>query len=949
MDEEVSNLLQDRHKFVVDILLNIVLLEEEINSLSQRVDDLERRRKDIEQREIDKANGLTNIELASLSSYADESPSDREADVVRLRSEEELRAVQEQLLADRDEQLKVLHVEFDRKRAVAAWVSSLLNDSVSRNCGSSNENLFQFHKEELDAEEAERAAIIEEMYAANEQQAISVCNENLSASMLVLKHERDLKRLKDSLDSEHESKVRALKERLAKKRAARVAYLVENEGKSESDAILQASEEYAAEEEAEMLNINQEVSLSFSQSNETSLASIRQFADSAASRLEDSLNAQKSEQQRALIKRLEKRKQEAKRRIESEVISSGKEVLPAEKDFLLAAAYVKIENAAEEEAALIEAQNIAKVRSARAQMVALVRNEHEKECERLESELQLQKEKRVKDLKVRLERKKVERAKEIMSNTSSSTSSEMAVALAQEELAIEEKAALNKINAESDAAVEKARKDVLEKLRDMHEKESSRLEDDMKYQENIQRTNLKHRLERQRKVKEQELQAVTLAANVAQQSKTALSELQANLEREMSALAQKEELLLQESLRQLKIDHDKQTVQLSEDLIYKKSYADKRLKDRLAQRAVSNSGTVKLSSRKVDALGGTEKVARVMFTEQPTIHEAHDTETCAENLPPDTSVSVDEFIGTLKLNQANLLSQLTKFIQFEKLGVIAEIQVKVKSATTKQASESALNELAKSAMLYDHLMEFLVTGLKKTFLYEIKAVKEYVSRPRSAKAPQQEMHHDRVSVSKNTSVGPGIMKARLSKEDVEELKGLTIYQLSRAQASEKVVDRFQRDISAMLDSQVLERRTTVAQMRANGSAASHVQRTRHEMLDHHLDIILAELEKSFILLFGVWLDRVLLEDIVCMNAKNEVNNSQNTMLHPAWDEEEEEDEAMMSSKSVHDKAAYNEKKLKLFGPRLVSWFSNILSTLELIKSAPCAMQFHFEQKFSEVP
>ena len=46
-------------------------------------------------------------------------------------------------------------------------------------------------------------------------------------------------------------------------------------------------------------------------------------AEGAASRLEDSLNAQKSEQQRALMKRLERRRKQCTERIEREVAAAA--------------------------------------------------------------------------------------------------------------------------------------------------------------------------------------------------------------------------------------------------------------------------------------------------------------------------------------------------------------------------------------------------------------------------------------------------------------------------------------------------------------------------------------------------------------------------------------------------------------------------------------------------
>jgi len=86
---------------------------------------------------------------------------------------------------------------------------------------------------------------------------------------------------------------------------------------------------------------------------------------------------------------------------------------------MLESALAQLDSQAEAEAAFLEQQNIASVRAVRAQMVALVRAEHEKECERLENELLAQKDKRTKELKLRLERKKAERAKELMNQKDS--------------------------------------------------------------------------------------------------------------------------------------------------------------------------------------------------------------------------------------------------------------------------------------------------------------------------------------------------------------------------------------------------------------------------------------------------------------------------------------------------------------------------------------------------
>lgn len=78
------------------------------------------------------------------------------------------------------------------------------------------------------------------------------------------------------------------------------------------------------------------------------------------------------------------------------------------------AALAALDSQAEQQAAALEQMNIQAVNALHAQMVAVVRTQHDKECERLENDLQYNKDKRVKELKSRLERKKAERAKEIL-------------------------------------------------------------------------------------------------------------------------------------------------------------------------------------------------------------------------------------------------------------------------------------------------------------------------------------------------------------------------------------------------------------------------------------------------------------------------------------------------------------------------------------------------------
>ncbi len=49
----------------------------------------------------------------------------------------------------------------------------------------------------------------------------------------------------------------------------------------------------------------------------------------------------------------------------------------------------------------------------------------------------------------------------------------------------------------------------------------------------------------------------------------------------------------------------------------------------------------------------------------------------------------------------------------------------------------------------------------------------------------------------------------------------------RENACEKILERFQRDLGALVDSQALERRTTLTQMKQNGSSNTQLQASRY--------------------------------------------------------------------------------------------------------------------------
>lgn len=66
----------------------------------------------------------------------------------------------------------------------------------------------------------------------------------------------------------------------------------------------------------------------------------------------------------------------------------------------------------------------------------------------------------------------------------------------------------------------------------------------------------------------------------------------------------------------------------------------------------------------------------------------------------------------------------------------------------------------------------------------------------------------------------------------------TVVDQYRENACEKILERFQRDLGALVDSQALERRTTLTQMKQNGSSNTQLQTSRYRESTRHLILLL---------------------------------------------------------------------------------------------------------------
>jgi hypothetical protein len=286
------------------------------------------------------------------------------------------------------------------------------------------------------------------------------------------------------------------------------------------------------------------------------------------------------------------------------------------------------------------------------------------------------------------------------------------------------------------------------------------------------------------------------------------------------------------------------------------------------------------------------------------------------------------------LEQSNLLGRFNLFIQEQKARVVAEKQAAVKLAKTKQQNEIALNDLAKTAILFDHLVEHLSLGVKKTFVYDIKCVKDYALR-KFKKAGVESNGANHVGGAKSTF--------RLSPEDIIEIRSKDFFLGSKVQASDKTIERFQRDIAAMIDSHALDRRTTVQQLVKSGSSAHHVAENLSEMYEYQLEVTSTELEKFVITLAGIWLNNsdLLSNETAVDDDEGLKNIPRSTSPVDLLFGEEDLD-------LIGDGSYLKEKRSESFGVAISTWFSKVLMLLKLFSSIPVALRLALDAKCTDV-
>jgi hypothetical protein len=778
LDEEISNHLQSRHQFMVEIVLNIVLLEEELNALELQI------------------TGFVNKSM----SMSSEKKVDGEASGAG------------------DAEVKG---DIEGEAEPTARDESGADKAVKLTAG--GEDATQDNEEPAKPRKTSRVGI-----------SSSKADAETLASLL-LQHETSAQELEQRLLEKKQELEKKWRERLNRARSKRILELEES-GMSHDDAVAAANKEFSSgqdgvasvagagtgagtggdadgpkaggawegqeEAAAELRALEQERQQALQKLHAEALADIRKRGDEMAAALDDQLLSQRDSAKRKLAERLgnQRAKLFADNNIDMSAMEGHTDGEKEEKALaeLPPAAldeYLKLKTQLEGDFDQQDRREDEEARTRRAAVLAFIKDQHDKEASRLQEEQEYLRNKRSKELQARLDRKKAEKVQQMLTahpNLEAGT----AVLLVEAESAddsAEEQATIDRECASSIANVDK---EMSESLRQLHEKESQRLEQEYAYQEQRQKDKLNKALKERELRKKQKQEQEDLQQQMSQKQKE---------QQEQAAQAEKEDQAkqLQDALTQLRNEHDKQMEKLSDDLLTKKSQANKALEQRLQQQK--------------------EKVAKQQQEKQEQKLKG---------------ISLEEYITNSKHTQKRLQHRLSMLIQGSKKNIsqlkstfmIVNAKEGVNIAKGASGSKGDPVAAAQGLLIYSLVNEHLAIGFKKRCLYELTCLKKVQQGP----------------------------DGLLSAADVSDLQSPQFMLRSNNDACDKLITRFGRDLKSMFESLESELQTTSSSLRESAYSEAKIRENVRQLYSNAFSSAMEEFRSLLLTVSGVWWDRKLL-------------------------------------------------------------------------------------------
>lgn len=432
-------------------------------------------------------------------------------------------------------------------------------------------------------------------------------------------------------------------------------------------AIENAFVDHEEEEEikAELLQIEQAALAAKEAHRLQMLAAIREQNERESARLEEELLAQKESKMRALKDRLNERNKSRARELVAETGCSE------EKALVLAEEEAQEEEL--QETVSIELEVVKTLESKHATAMVDIKEAHERELAKMESDLQAQREMKTKAMHDKLAKRKGKRAMQLLET---GVSASEAFDIAEVEAIAESEKEKVRLDEEIDAEIQKQKAEILKPLKELQAREAQRLDDELAAQETKKRRALQEKLAKKRAEKEAKLEEEHMSKAQAEK------EAQRVREEEKA-----EEEKLETELIEMKRIHEEVHTRLAEDLSVKKKGASSALQDRL-----------------------NKKKAKKEVEKTPEQKQ-------------------EEYLSNLREKHKQAVHKLTSFVEHEKKFSLYECEHGIRGGASGgddvDEEESDMSaSLAHISMNYANTKEGLVAGFKLRCVYEIRTLKD---------------------------------------------------------------------------------------------------------------------------------------------------------------------------------------------------------------------------------
>jgi hypothetical protein len=674
MEEVVTTWLEQKHRFMVDVVLMMGLLEDEHERLQKRIitwsgDPYHPKNRDGDPEAMDSTDSGDELE----------------------RSQDELsQDAYDAELQEEDAVDQATQEEQQLNETTAAM-------SISQQNGEVTETMIIETAPEggVEAISASQTGTLSLSQQQQQQVVVDKAVLNQDKSLVASKiseQAQEAKKLAEELAYQKDQRAKALQERLAQKKSQRAQQIVEEEGVDLETAKLQAEVEVSEELTMEEEKMNSEALEALGNKEEEVKGKLDEIYQEEVERVTQEGELEREEKMKEIKERYEEEKRVKVVELMEEMGYTAEVAETLCED--------EIEEKQMEEMSQLEKEITEKTEKRRLVIVETIRNEHLKSNNVLEAELNYQKDQKMKSLKSRLEKRKELRTNELLSKNGLEVHEAVAVANLeiQEILKTENK----KIEEEYFQKLEENSQKKIQVFKEISEKEIIQNEQNLFLQETRQKNLLQNILLKKGKRREEELKLKGLNEN----------EIQKIVTDEILFYENENIKKLNEEIAEKKQFHEIQAQKLMDGHAVKRESQQKAMKERLAKRERNKLKKETTPGAGGGGGGGGEGGETKVVEEEISFEE-----------------KFEKFLKGIREKQKQKLENLNQFLETEKNKMLSLAEKQDAAAEEEIAGGGGGGggggqRVMHTMLLVSLIKESLVNGFKKQCVYEIRALKE---------------------------------------------------------------------------------------------------------------------------------------------------------------------------------------------------------------------------------